>query len=158
MENSARFGDNLFEGANPIDVAFDTLWVTHREFWLVAGDGPGADVSTAIPVGDSLAHNGEAVGIPTLAEGFVNVALSAWASRPPHAQGFLLGSCSINANEREVSLINVEGREPGPVLVLEEAGEHQVSVWRSIPQNDDDFEMFDIRIWLGPISSQGPPG
>ncbi|MFI0990509.1 hypothetical protein [Streptomyces exfoliatus] len=152
MDNDASFGAGLFQGKVPWDVIYDTLWVSHKEFWLVAGTGPGPDIVTAIPEGDTIACNGEAVGIPTLTEGLVNVALSVWGGPPPDGQGPLLGTGRINAVDRELALVNVEGREPGAVLILEEAGEHQVRVWRAAPRADDQAELFDVRIWPCPTS------
>ncbi|MFC9337391.1 hypothetical protein ACFT0G_02975 [Streptomyces sp. NPDC057020] len=153
MDNNADFGAHLFPGESPWDAIYDTLWVSHREFWLVAGTGPGPNIMTAIPEGDTIACNGEAVGIPTLSEGRVSVALSVWEGPAPDGQGSFLGTGQINVSDRELSLLNVEGREPGPVLTLEEEGQHEVRVWRAAARSSDGAELFDVRIWPCPTSA-----
>lgn len=79
------FGEDLFPTDQPWDVVFDSLWVSHSEFWLVAG--PGADIVSTIPEGDSVRGNGEAVGVPTFSSATdVGVALSVWEGpAPPRA-------------------------------------------------------------------------
>ncbi|KQX14914.1 hypothetical protein ASC82_06545 [Streptomyces sp. Root431] len=145
---TAFTGEDLFPHAQPWDVVFDVLRVSHGEFWLVAGDGPGAGIVSAIPEGDSLTGNGEAIGIPTLASaGHVAVALSVWEGPAPDGPGKLLGTSRIVAPDRELALVNVEGREPGPVLVLPDEGEHQVRVWRRPARGVGGPECYDIRVW-----------
>ncbi|MFE1549878.1 hypothetical protein [Streptomyces sp. NPDC058718] len=149
MHPETAFADeDLFPHSKPWDVVYDVLWVTHSEFWLVAGDGPGADLVGAIPEGDSLKGNAEAIGIPTLASaGHVAVALSVWEEPAPDGHGELLGTSRIVAPGRELALVNVEGREPGPVLVLPDEGEHQVRVWRRSATGAGGSECYDIRVW-----------
>ncbi|MDX2565254.1 hypothetical protein PV371_37255 [Streptomyces sp. TX20-6-3] len=148
---NAFTGEELFPGVQPWDVVYDALWVSHSEFWLAAGDGLGADVVTAIPEGDSVKGNGVAVGSPTLGSaGRVTAVLSVWESPAPDGQGTLLGTSRITSPTRELALINVEGREPGPVLVLQDEGEHEVKVWRRATTSTDDPEHFDIRVWPCP--------
>ncbi|MFF9340515.1 hypothetical protein ACF1CG_12315 [Streptomyces sp. NPDC014773] len=151
MDDEAEFERNSFRDGEPWDVVFDTLWIICSQFWLVlAAADRSVDVSTVIPAGDSIASNGDAVGIPTrISAGHVKVALSAWPATPPDGQGVPLGSSSIVVEGRELRLVNVEGREPGPVLVLEEDGPYEVRVWRSEVQG---AEYFDIRVWQGPHS------
>ncbi|MEU6882913.1 hypothetical protein [Streptomyces sp. NPDC046712] len=147
MDPVTIFGKDLFPADQPWDVVFDALWVSHSEFWLVAGSGAGADVVSAIPEGDSVRGIGEAVGVPTLSSATdVGVALSVWEGPAPDGAGTLLGTSRIEAPDREVSLVNVEGREPGPVLVLPEGGEHEVRVWRCA----EGPERYDIRMWPCP--------
>ncbi|MGW3521383.1 hypothetical protein [Streptomyces hydrogenans] len=152
MDDGAGFERDLFQGNEPTDVVFDSLWVTYSEFWLAPAAGPYADVTTAIPVGDAIAANGEVVGIPTKnSAGDVTVALSVWPATPPDGRGTLLGSASIEVEGRELHLINIEGREPGPVLVLEDDGTYEVRVWKSEPAEVTP-EFFDIRVWQNPDS------
>ncbi|GGR51696.1 hypothetical protein [Streptomyces roseolus] len=155
MDDEAEFENNLFLGGEPTDVVFDALWVTYSQFWLtLAAADRFVDVSTAIPAADSIATNGDAVGIPTRSSaGNVKVALSAWPATPPDGQGDLLGSSSVVVEGRELHLVNVEGREPGPVLVLEDDGSYEVRVWRSEPAGTGATEYFDIRVWQDPASS-----
>ncbi|WP_030557039.1 hypothetical protein [Streptomyces exfoliatus] len=144
-------GEELFPDAQPWDTVYDAMWVSHGEFWLSAGDGPGTDIVTAIPEGDSVKGNGEAIGIPTLGSSTgIAAVLSVWESPAPDAQGTLLGMSRITSPTRELSLVNVEGREPGPVLVLPDEGEHEVRVWRCAAKGADDPERYDIRVWLYP--------
>ncbi|MDX2290926.1 MULTISPECIES: hypothetical protein [Streptomyces] len=153
MDNGAEFERNVFQGGEPTDVVVDTLWVTHSQFWLAPAAGTYPDVTTAIPVGDSIAENAEVVGIPTKSSaGDMRVALSLWPTTPPDGRGTLLGSASIVVEGRELHLINVEGREPGPVLVLEDDGTYKVRVWRTEPAETTAAEYFDIRVWQGPTS------
>ncbi|WP_329428025.1 hypothetical protein [Streptomyces sp. NBC_01268] len=148
---TAFAGEELFAHARPWDVVYDALWVSHSEFWLVAGNGPGADVVTAIPEGDSVKGNGEAIGIATLGSaGRIAVALSVWEASAPDGQGTLLGTSRIMVPDRELAVVNVEGREPGPVLVVLDEGEHEVKVWRLAPGSADDPERYDVRVWLCP--------
>ncbi|MFG3041890.1 hypothetical protein ACGFYZ_33830 [Streptomyces sp. NPDC048330] len=152
MEPVANFeNDKLFPDRQPWDVVYDALWVTHGEFWLVAGSGPGGDIDSAIPEDGSIKGNGEAVGIPAAsANGRVGAALSVWEEPAPDSQGTPLGTCRIGAPDRELALVNVEGRESGPVLVLPDAGEYQVSVWRCAAAGDGGSERYDIRVWPCP--------
>lgn len=145
MGHEMRFEGTLFSGDNPWDVVFDILRTPYREFWLI-GDSR-ADIESAIPGSDSIAGNSEAVGIPCLREGRVLVSISVWEGPAPDGQGDYLGASQISAPEREVTLINVEGRDPGPVLVLQDEGDHHVKVWRSIARNSNGFEQYDIRLW-----------
>ncbi|MFG3350154.1 hypothetical protein ACGF1Z_34465 [Streptomyces sp. NPDC048018] len=141
----------VFPGKQPWDVVFDALWVTHGEFWLVAGSGPGADITSAVPEGDGVQGNGEAVGIPASASGRVGVALSVWAGPAPDGQGVTLGASLISVPDRELALVNVEGREPGPVLVLPDDGDYEVRAWRCPPTEEQTLvERYDIRAWLCP--------
>ena len=150
MNDGAGFERDLFQGDEPTDVVFDSLWVTYSQFWLVPVAGPYPEVTTAIPVGDAIAANGEVVGLPTKnSAGDVRVALSVWSATPPDGHGTLLGSASIVVEGRELRLINVEGREPGPVLVLDDDGTYEVRVWRSEPAEVTP-EFFDIRVWQNP--------
>ncbi|GGT26998.1 hypothetical protein GCM10010222_81000 [Streptomyces tanashiensis] len=153
MAPETAFADvALFPQAQPWDVVFDALWVSYSEFWLVAGAGPGADIESAIPEGDAVKGNGEAIGIPTqISAGHIAVALSVWGAPAPDGQGLLLGTARITAPDREVTLVNVEGREPGPVLVLPDEGEHEVKVWRLEPRKPGDPERYDVRVWLCPV-------
>ncbi|WP_328946755.1 hypothetical protein OG259_40080 [Streptomyces sp. NBC_00250] len=140
--------DELFPSAQPWDVVDDSLWVSHSEFWLVAGSGPGIDIVSAVPEGDSIKGNGGAVGIPTRAsETRIAAVVSVWEGAAPHGDGAFLGTCRITVPDRELALVNVEGREPGPVLVLPEEGEHTVSVWRRDVSGSDAAEQYDIRVW-----------
>ncbi|MFI6416946.1 hypothetical protein ACIBG6_05910 [Streptomyces sp. NPDC050842] len=149
-------GDALFLHAQPWDVVFDALWVSHSEFWLVAGDGPGADIVSAIPEGDSVKGNGEAVGIPAQGSASrIAVVLSVWEDPAPDGRGTLLGTSRITASTRELSLVNVEGKEPGPVLVLPDEGEHEVRVWRCPAGQASDPERYDIRVWPCPRVDEG---
>ncbi|MFD4322241.1 hypothetical protein [Streptomyces sp. NPDC058548] len=152
MDPEAAFGgDDLFPHAQPWDVTYDALWVSHSAFWLVAGSGPGADIVTAIPERDSVKGNGEAIGIPTTGSATrIAAALSIWEGPAPDGQGLLLGGCPISVPDRELALVNVEGREPGPVLVLAEEGGHQVSVWRREATSLEEPERYDIRVWPCP--------
>ncbi|GGY26152.1 hypothetical protein [Streptomyces tanashiensis] len=144
-------GEVLYPQAQPWEVVFDALWVSHSEFWLVAGDGFGADIVTAIPEGDSVRGNGEAIGIPTQGSaGRIAVVLSAWEEPAPDGRGVLLGMSRITAPDRELALVNVEGREPGPVLVLRDEGDHEVKVWRLAPGSDGAVERYDVRVWPCP--------
>ncbi|MFF2776058.1 hypothetical protein ACFVU3_14225 [Streptomyces sp. NPDC058052] len=132
MDDAAAFESALFRDGEPYDVAFDSLWVTYGEFWLVSTAGCSVDVSTAIPTADSIVTNGGAVGIPAKSSaGHMAMALSLWSATPPDGRGIPLGSSSITVEGRELSLVNVEGREPAPALVVEEDGTYQVRVWRS---------------------------
>ncbi|WP_225805583.1 hypothetical protein [Streptomyces sp. NK15101] len=141
-------GEDLFPGAQPWDRVYAAMWVSHSEFWLVAGDGPCADPVTAIPEGDCVKGNGEAIGIPTLGSATrIQAVLSVWESPSPDGQGTLLGTSRITSPTRELTLINVEGREPGPVLVLPNEGEHEVRVWRCAARSAADPERYDIRVW-----------
>ncbi|MER5708588.1 hypothetical protein [Streptomyces sp. NPDC002122] len=145
---TALADEDFFPHAQPWDVVYDVFRVTHSEFWLVVGDGPGADIVSAIPEGDSLKGNGEAIGIPTLASaGHVAVAPSVWEEPAPDGHGKLLGTSRIVAPGRELALVNVEGREPGPVLVLPDEGEHQVWVWRRPARGGGGTECYDVRVW-----------
>ncbi|MFI0829549.1 hypothetical protein ACH4Q7_34640 [Streptomyces roseolus] len=154
MDGEAEFESGLFLDGEPTDVVFDALWVTYSQFWLaLAAADRFVDVSTAIPAADSIATNGDAVGIPTRSSaGNVKVALSAWPATPPDGQGDLLDSSSIVVEGRELHLVNVEGREPGPVLVVEDDGPYEVRVWRSEPAGASTTEYFDIRVCRGPAS------
>ncbi|MFE5614199.1 hypothetical protein [Streptomyces sp. NPDC056524] len=148
MDPETMFGEDLFPSDQPWDVVFDSLWVSYSEFWLTASSDPN-DITSVIPDGDSVAGNGKAVGIPTLiSAGDIAVALSVWRRPAPDGVGNLLGGSRINAADREVSLVNVEGREPGPILVLPEADEYQVKVWR-LPSagGPEEPERYDIRVW-----------
>ncbi|MEU2656047.1 hypothetical protein ABZ615_12050 [Streptomyces sp. NPDC007325] len=149
MNSGDELAHNLFQEREPTDVVFDTLWVTHSEFWLVlAAAGHFVDVSTAIPSEDSIVGNGDAVGIPTRESVVdVRISLSVWPTTPPDGRGAPLGSTSIEVEGRELRLVNVEGREPGPVLLLEEDGPHLVRVWRSEPGPEGQKEFYDIRVW-----------
>ncbi|MFF7780295.1 hypothetical protein ACFZCG_38475 [Streptomyces tanashiensis] len=148
---NAFAGEGLFPDVQPWDAVYDALLGAHSEFWLAAGDGPGADIVTAIPEGDSVRGNGEAVGIPTLGStGRIAAVLSVWEAPAPDGQGTLLGTSRITSLTRELALVNVEGREPGPVLVLPDEGEHEVRVWRRAAGSVDDPECYDIRVWLCP--------
>ncbi|MFE5594239.1 hypothetical protein [Streptomyces sp. NPDC056549] len=81
---TAFAGEVLFPQVQPWDVVFDNLWVSYSEFWLVAGAGPGADLESAIPEGDAVKGNGEAIGIPTqIPAGCIAVALSVWEAPAP---------------------------------------------------------------------------
>jgi hypothetical protein len=144
-------GEDLFPETQPWDMVYDAMWVSHGEFWLTAGEGPGADIVSALPEGDSVKGNGEAIGIPTAASHVrIVAALSVWETPAPDRQGTLLGTSRITSPTRELGLVNVEGREPGPVLVLPDEGEHEVKVWRLAPENAGDRERYDIRVWLRP--------
>ncbi|MFF8836057.1 hypothetical protein [Streptomyces sp. NPDC015130] len=143
--------DTLFPDVQPWDAVYDSMWVSHGEFWLVAGDGPGVDTTTAIPRGDTVQGNGDAVGVPTTGStDRIAAVLSVWDSPAPDRLGTLLGTSRISSPTRELALINVEGREPGPVLVLPDEGEYEVKVWRCAVQTADDLEGYDIRVWLCP--------
>ncbi|MEU6622631.1 hypothetical protein ABZ926_17945 [Streptomyces litmocidini] len=147
----ALVGEVLFPEAQPWEVVFDALWVSHSEFWLVAGDGPGADIVGAVPEGDAVKGNGEAIGIPAQGSaGRVAVVLSVWEAPAPDGRGVLLGTSRIAAPGRELALVNVEGREPGPVLVLPDEGEYEVKVWRLASKSADDPERYDVRVWRCP--------
>ncbi|MFE6222976.1 hypothetical protein [Streptomyces sp. NPDC057854] len=154
MDDEAEFESNLFLVGEPTDVVFDALSVTYSQFWLaLAAADHFVDVSTAVPAADSIVTNGDAVGIPTkISAGHVKVALSAWPATPPDGQGVLLGSSSIEVEGRELHLVNVEGREPGPALVLEDDGPYEVRVWRSEPAGTSTTEYFDIRVCRDPAS------
>lgn len=148
MEPETMFDKGLFPAdLQPWDAVFDYLWVTHSEFWLVAG--PDADIVSAIPDRNSVAGNGGAVGVPApSSETHVGVALSIWEGPAPDGAGALLGTTKIEVPDREVTLANVEGREPGPVLVLPEADGYQVAVWRLPAEVEGEVpERFDIRMW-----------
>ncbi|MFE9045306.1 hypothetical protein ACFY9F_32320 [Streptomyces sp. NPDC012421] len=154
MDNDDELERNIFQECEPTDVVYDTLGVTHSEFWLVlAAAGHFVDVSTAIPSDDSIAGNGDAVGIPTRESvGDVGISLSVWPTTPPDGTGAPLGSTSIRVEGRELRLVNVEGREPGPVLLLEEDGPYLVRVWRSEPGSEGQKEFYDIRVWKDPTA------
>ncbi|MFB7368913.1 hypothetical protein ACFC0D_03590 [Streptomyces sp. NPDC056222] len=144
MDSAMMFGEDLFPTDQPWDVVFDSLWVSHSEFWLVAAGGHGADIVSAVPDGDSVRGSEDAVGVPTLTSAaHIGVVLSVWEGPAPDGAGALLGTSRIEAPDREVTLVNVEGREPGPVLVLSDGGEHEVRVWR----RSEGPERYDIRIW-----------
>ncbi|MFJ6581280.1 hypothetical protein ACIQMY_35555 [Streptomyces sp. NPDC091368] len=152
MNPEAAFADAaLFPDAQPSDVVLDTLGVSYGEFWLVAGAGPGTDIETAIPEGDAVAGNGAAVGVPTVEPtGRIAVVLSVWEAPAPDGLGVPLGTSRITAPGRELALINVEGREPGPLLVLPDGGEHEVAVWRLARPGAGGPERYDIRVWPCP--------
>ncbi|GGU12802.1 hypothetical protein GCM10010272_67510 [Streptomyces lateritius] len=153
MDPESMINSDLYPDRQPWDVVFDELWVSHSEFWLVAGSGPGADIVSAIPEGDAVTGNGEAIGIPTSGSaGDVSIALSVWEAPVPEGRGTWLGTCRIWAPGRELSFVNVEGREPGPVLVLPEGAEYQVSVWRCAKADAAGSERYDIRVWQCPTS------
>ncbi|MFJ4868575.1 hypothetical protein [Streptomyces sp. NPDC088757] len=144
-------GEELFPEAQPWDTVYDAMWVSYSEFWLTAGGGPAADIATAIPEGDAVKGNGEAIGIPTLGSNTrIAAVLSVWESPAPDGQGTPLGTARITSLTRELALVNVEGREPGPALVLPDEGEHEVRVWRRTARSADDPECYDIRVWLCP--------
>ncbi|WP_369147859.1 hypothetical protein [Streptomyces sp. R44] len=149
MESETAFADEeLFPRDQPWDAVFDALSVSHSEFWLVADDMLGADLVSAVPEGDTLKGNGAAVGIPTqLSARRIAVVLSVWEEPAPDGRGVLLGTSRITAPGRELSLVNVEGREPGPVLVLPDEGEHEVKVWRLAPAEAGGPERYDVRVW-----------
>ncbi|MER5966671.1 hypothetical protein [Streptomyces sp. NPDC002057] len=146
--------DLTFDGdaQTPEDVVYDSFFVSYREFWLVAAGGPDPDLTEAIPEENSIAGGGESVGIPTLRDGVVRVTLSSWENPAPDARGTFLGQSLITAPEREITLRNVEGKEPGSVLVLESEGDYHVKVWRSGDGSGDDLEEYDIRVWPYPAS------
>jgi len=147
-------GEELFPGAQPWDSVYDTLWVTHSVFWLVAGTGPGADIVSAVPEGDSVKGSGEAVGIPTpTSAARVTAVLSVWDSPAPDGRGTSLGAARITVPARELVLVNVEGREPGPVLVLPEEGEHEVRVWWLATSGAEELDRYDIRLWRRPTDA-----
>ncbi|MEE1820242.1 hypothetical protein PUR59_35175 [Streptomyces sp. SP18ES09] len=152
MNPETAFADEaLFPDAQPWDVVLDTLWGSYGEFWLVAGAGPGADVETAIPEREAVAGNGEAVGIPTVeSAGRIAVVLSVWEAPAPDGLGVPLGSSRITGAGRELVLTNVEGREPSPVLVLPDEGEHEVAVWRLAPPGAGGPERYAVRVWPCP--------
>ncbi|MCT4357816.1 hypothetical protein M5362_32435 [Streptomyces sp. Je 1-79] len=154
MVTDSTFGKSMFPADQPWDVVFDALWVSYSEFWLVAGSGPGADFTPVIPDGDSVQGNGGAVGVPTSRSTTrIEVALSVWDRPAPDGTGTPLGTARIEVPDREVALVNVEGREPGPVLVLPEADEYQVKVWRCPVAPGSAPERYDIRLW--PYSEKG---
>ncbi|MFJ8659723.1 hypothetical protein [Streptomyces sp. NPDC093795] len=144
------FSAGMFPGRSPWHVVFDVLSVSHSQFWLVSGSMPGSPIVCPVPEGDSMKGNGEAVGVPTLASATrVDVVLSAWEREAPEGHGTPLGTCRIWVPGRELVLVNVEGREPGPVLVLPDAEEFQVRGWRCPASDGHGPERYDLRV--GPV-------
>ncbi|MFG3345772.1 hypothetical protein ACGF1Z_12010 [Streptomyces sp. NPDC048018] len=137
---------SLFPDEQPWDVVFDAFHVTHGQFWLVAGDG--AEIVSAVPEGDSLKGNGAAIGIPASRSATrVSVALSFWEEPAHDGCGALVGRCRIAVPDRELALVNVEGREPGPVLLLPDGGEYEVTVRRLEAEDAVAPERYEIRVW-----------
>ncbi|WNO76777.1 MULTISPECIES: hypothetical protein [unclassified Streptomyces] len=145
MESPCTFGEDLLPDRQPWDVTFDELTVSYSQFWVLAEGGARCDVESATPRGDSVYGHGAAVGVPTLASrANISAVLSVWDDAPPDGIGVYLGRCRIEVAERELTLVNVEGREPGPALVLPDSGSHEVKVWR---RSADGPEQYDIRVW-----------
>ncbi|MER7666373.1 hypothetical protein [Streptomyces sp. NPDC096193] len=148
MESPSTFGEDLFPDRQPWDVAFDELTVSYSQFWVLGEGGDRGDVESAIPQGDAVSGHGTAAGVPTRASrALIGAALSVWDETPPDGVGTYLGTCRIEVPERELTLVNVEGREPGPVLVLPDGGAYAVKVWR---RSGDEPEQYDIRVWPSP--------
>ncbi|MET7622808.1 hypothetical protein [Streptomyces sp. NPDC005408] len=148
MEPATVFGEDVFPDRQPWDVVFDALTVSYGEFWVLAEGGDRDDVESAIPDGDAVSGHGTAVGVPTReSRTSIEVALSVWDDTPPDGDGAYLNACRINVPERELRVVNVEGREPGPALVLPDSGAYEVKVWRRVC---DGPEQYDIRVWPSP--------
>ncbi|MFI1016845.1 hypothetical protein [Streptomyces sp. NPDC020965] len=148
MESVTVFGENLFPDRQPWDVVFDTLKVSHSEFWVLAEGGDHGDLESAIPQEGVVSAHGTAVGVPTRASRTrIGIALSVWGETPPDGRGVYLGTCRVDAPARELTCVNVEGREPGPALVLPDAGEYGVKAWRCASEEP---ERYDIRVWPCP--------
>ncbi|GGT54653.1 hypothetical protein GCM10010271_68150 [Streptomyces kurssanovii] len=148
MESPSRFSEDLFPDRQPWDVAFDELTVSYSQFWVLAEGGDRSDAESAVPQDDAVSGHGTAAGVPTQASRVhIGAALSVWDETPPDGAGVYLGSCRIDVPERELTLVNVEGREPGPSLVLPDSGIYAVKVWR---RSADETEQYDIRVWPSP--------
>ncbi|RVU20961.1 hypothetical protein EOT10_26935 [Streptomyces antnestii] len=141
MEPETNSQSSLFGNTGPWDVVYDDFVISYSQFWVAARDG--ADFTTAIPAGEEVKGNGQAVGIPAASqETRVEVALSYWQSTPPDGVGKYLGSAVLDVPNRELRCLNVEGREEPAVLVLPDDGSHEVKVWR----RNDLPEQYDIRV------------
>jgi hypothetical protein len=147
-------GTPLFQDVQPWDVAEGVVDVSHREFWIHAGDVPELGEPPLIPDGDRPRARGGVVAVPAMLQMTrAGVVLSVWEDEPPAAAGHLLGECRIDVgDERELHTAGVNG--PGDaVLVLPDAGAYGMVVWRRIePGEAFEYERYDVRVWgpLGP--------